>query len=67
VKSIGQIVANLILYGVLLYFAYESIVVEFDPWFAFVVLFVLLLSVVITVVPGWRAAHVSPGEYPYDD
>jgi len=62
-----QIVINLALYGVLLYFAYESIFVEFDPWFAFVVVFVLLLAVVISIVPGWRAPRVSPGEYPYDD
>jgi ABC-type lipoprotein release transport system permease subunit len=62
-----QILINVILYGVLVYFAYESIFVDFDPWFAFVVVFVLLLALVISIIPGWRAPGVSPGEYPFDD
>ena len=66
-NKLWQILANVVLYGVLLYFAYESIFVEWDPWFAFVVVFVLLLAVVIGVVPAWRAPRVSPGEYPFDD
>ena len=32
-----------------------------------VVAFVLVLSIVVTLVPGLHARTVSPGEYPYDD
>ncbi|MDA8216429.1 MAG: hypothetical protein M0Z94_02295 [Dehalococcoidales bacterium] len=62
-----QIAINLALYGALVWLAYNALFVEFDPWFAFVVLFVLLLALVISVIPGWRASGVSPGEYPYED
>ncbi len=61
-----QVLGNLALYGLLLWLLYDS-VRERDPWFAVVVAFVLVLSVVITLVPGLHAKAVSPGEYPYDD
>ena len=46
---------------------YDSTLRTWDPWFASVVAFVLVLSIVITLVPGLHAKAVSPGEYPYDD
>lgn len=63
----GQIVANSILYGFLIWLLYDSTVAEWDPWFAFVVAFVLVLAVVISLVPKLRVSKVSPGEYLDDD
>jgi putative Mn2+ efflux pump MntP len=65
--KIGSIIANIILYGFLLWLLYDSTIKEWDPWFAFVVAFVLLVSVVIELMPGLHAPKVSPGEYPYED
>jgi len=62
-----QILANLILYGFVLFLVYESIFVEHDPFFAFVVLFVIGVAVITTLLPGLHASRTSPGEYPYDD
>ena len=62
-----QIVCNVILYGFLLWLLYDSTLAEWDPWFAFVVAFVLVLAVAISVIPALHAPKVSPGEYPYDD
>jgi hypothetical protein len=62
-----NIIANIILYGIIGYFIYESTVVEYDPWNAFVVVFVLVVSLVMTMLPSLHAAKTSPGEYPYDD
>jgi hypothetical protein len=62
-----QIAGNLALYGFLAWLLYDSTVVEWDPWFASVVAFVLVLALVITLVPSLHAKTVSPGEYPYDD
>ncbi len=61
-----QVVINLVLYGFLLWLLYESTIKEWDPWFAFVVAFVLILAVVITLIPGLRAKKVSPGSFPYE-
>ena len=66
-KNLPQVLANVVLYGVLIYFAVNSTFVEFDPWFAFVVWFLLIVAVVVSTVPGLRAKSVSPGEYPSDD
>lgn len=66
-KSIGQIVANLVLYAFLAWLLYDSTVVEWDPWFAVVVAFVLVLAIVISLIPSLHASGVSPGSYPYDD
>ncbi|HEX7500568.1 MAG TPA: hypothetical protein VF524_09730 [Polyangia bacterium] len=63
----GQILGNVVLYGFLLWLLYDSTYRERDPWFAVVVAFVLVLSIVVTLVPGLHARTVSPGEYPYDD
>jgi ABC-type lipoprotein release transport system permease subunit len=62
-----QILANALLYGFLVYLLYDSTIKEWDPWFAFVVAFVLLLAIVISLIPALHAPRVSPGEYPYDE
>ena len=66
-KKLAQVLANLVLYGVLIYYAVDSTFIEFDPWFAFVVWFLLIVAVVVATVPGLRAKSVSPGEYPVDE
>ena len=66
-SKLWQIVCNVILYGFLLWLLYDSTIVAWDPWFAFVVGFVLVLAVVISLVPSLHARAVAPGEYPYDD
>jgi ABC-type lipoprotein release transport system permease subunit len=66
-KRFWQIFANVVLYGFLLWLLYDSTLREWDPWFAFVVAFVLLLAVVISLIPSLQAPRVSPGEYPFDD
>ena len=62
-----QVLANLVLYGFLAWLLYDSTIREWDPWFAFVVAFVLVLATVISVVPGLRASSVSPGAFPFED
>jgi hypothetical protein len=62
-----NIVANIFLYGIIAFFLYESTIVEYDLWNAFVVVFVLAVSVITTLMPGLHVAKTSPGEYPYDD
>jgi len=62
-----QIASNVVLYGFLVWLLYDSTLRAWDPWFASVVAFVLLLSIVITLSPALRAKAVSPGVYPYDD
>jgi ABC-type lipoprotein release transport system permease subunit len=61
-----QILLNILLYAFLAYWLYDSIVHK-DYWYAFVVLFVIAVSVVVTLLPGYHASKVSPGEYPYDE
>jgi len=65
--KLWQIVANTVLYGFLLWLLYDSTLHEWDPWFAFVVAFVLVLAIVISAIPALHAQKVSPGAYPYDD
>ena len=62
-----QVFINVVLYAFLLWLLYDSTIREWDPWFAFVVAFVLVLAGVISLVPALRAPKVSPGAYPYDD
>ncbi|MCL5108571.1 MAG: hypothetical protein M1401_06865 [Chloroflexi bacterium] len=64
---IVQVAANVVLYGFFLWQAYESLFVEHDYWFAFVVLFVLFVAVVTSLIPGIRAPRTSPGAYPFED
>ena len=66
-KKLVSIAGNLILYGYLLFLLYESTIKEWDPWFAFVVGFVLVVAVVISLIPSLHAPTVSPGQYPYDE
>jgi hypothetical protein len=61
-----QILLNILLYGFLVFWLCAS-VLEQDYWFAFVVLFLIAVSVVLTLLPSYHAAKVSPGEYPYED
>jgi hypothetical protein len=63
----GQIFGNLILYAFMLWLLYSSTIKEWDPWFAVIVAFLLVLSVVITLVPALHAKATSPGTYPYED
>ena len=65
-NKVWQLIINLLLYGFLIYELYRSTIKEWDPWYAFVVAFVLFLAVVISIVPGLRASKVSPGEFPYE-
>jgi ABC-type lipoprotein release transport system permease subunit len=62
--SIG---ANVILYVFLVWLLYDSTIHEWDPWFAFVVGFVLVLAIVVSLIPSLRAKGVSPGHYPEDE
>lgn len=66
-RQFAQIAGNLVLYAFLVWLLYDSTLGKWDPWFASVVAFVLVLSLVITAVPALHAKSVSPGEYPYDD
>ena len=61
-----QIVLNIILYGILVGWLYLS-AMERDWWYCFVILFVITVSVVLTLLPDYHASTVSPGEYPYED
>ena len=65
-NKIWQVIINLILYGFLFFELYRSTIKEWDPWYAFVVGFVLLLATIISIVPGLRAKKVSPGAFPYE-
>jgi hypothetical protein len=67
VNRLWQIGANVVLYGFLLWLLYDSTIREWDPWFAFVVAFVLVLATVISAIPALHAPRVSPGQYPFDD
>lgn len=61
-----QILLNVILYAFLAYWLYESIV-DKDYWYTFVVGFVIIVSIVMTLLPGYHASKTSPGAYPYED
>lgn len=62
-----QVLVNAILYAFLLWLLYDSTIAEWDPWFAFVVLFVLVVAAVTSLMPSLHASRTSPGTYPYDD
>lgn len=61
-----QILINVLLYIFLAYWLYESVIAK-DWWYCFVVAFVVCVSVVISLLPGYHTAKVSPGAYPYED
>ena len=62
-----QILANVILYGFLLWLLYDTTIVEWDPWFAYVVAFVIVVAIAVSLIPAIHAPKVSPGEYPFKD
>ncbi len=61
-----QIVLNILLYAFLAYWLVESLI-NHDWWYAFVVLFVVTVSVVVSLLPGYHVSKTSPGAYPYED
>lgn len=61
-----QILINILLYVFLAYWLITAIVHE-DYWYAFVVLFVITVSIVVSLLPGYHASKTSPGAYPYED
>jgi len=62
--KLGQIIANLILYGFLVWLLYDALVVEHDPWFAFCVGFVIAVAILVQLMPGLHARALSPGRFP---
>ena len=61
-----QIALNLAFYAFLAWLFYDTVFVEQDGWFGFVVGFVILVSAIVQFMPGLHASKVSPGEFPYD-
>ena len=66
-NRVWQILANVVLDGFLLWLLYRSTIVEWDPWFAYVVTFMLVVAVVVGLIPRIHAPKVSPGSYPFDE
>jgi ABC-type lipoprotein release transport system permease subunit len=66
-KAIISIGSNILLYAFLLWLLYDSTIHEWDPWFAFVVGFVLVIAIVTSLIPSLRANGVSPGHYPEEE
>jgi len=66
-KKLVSIGSNVILYAFLLWLLYDSTVHEWDPWFAFVVGFVLLLAVTVSLIPALPRKSLTPGQYPEDE
>ncbi len=62
-----QLSINAVVYGALLWFAYQAIVVDRDLWFGFVLVFVLLVAILLSLAPGVRTSRTSPGTYPFED
>jgi hypothetical protein len=60
-----QILINVVFYAFLAWLFYDATVVEHDPWFAFVIGFVILVAGIVQFMPGLHASKVSPGEFPY--
>ena len=61
-----QIFLNVILYAALLGWLYMNLM-EHDWWYCFVIVFVIGVSGVVSLLPGYHASSVSPGAYPYED
>lgn len=66
-KRLVSIGSNIVLYAFLLWLLFDSTLREWDPWFAFVVGFVLVVAVAVSLIPSLHAKGVSPGHYPGDD
>jgi hypothetical protein len=67
VRRPSQIVLNVLLYGLLGWWAVESTFLAPDLWFAAVVWLLIVVALLITFIPRLHADGVSPGEYPYED
>ena len=61
-----QILLNVIFYAFLAFLMYDATVIEHDPWFAFVVGFVILVAIVCQLTPSLHASKLTPGEFPYE-
>lgn len=61
-----QIILNIILYVLLFGWLYLNVMSK-DWWYCFVILFVIGVSGVVSLLPGYHVSKVSPGEYPYED
>jgi hypothetical protein len=61
-----QILLNVVFYAFLAFLFYDATMIEHDPWFAFVVGFVILVAIVVQLMPSLHTSKVSPGEFPYD-
>jgi ABC-type antimicrobial peptide transport system permease subunit len=61
-----QILLNVVFYAFLAWLFYDATIIEHDPWFAFVVGFVILVAIIVQLMPNLHASKVSPGEFPYD-
>ena len=61
-----QIILNVILYAALLGWLYINLMAK-DWWYCFVIVFVISVSGVVSLLPGYHASVVSPGAYPYED
>ena len=66
-KGMVSIGSNIVLYAFLVWLLYDTTIHEWDPWFAFVVGFVLVLAVGVSLIPSLHAKGVSPGHYPEDE
>lgn len=61
-----SIAVNILVYAFLAFWLVDSLM-EKDWWFAFVVSFVITISVVLSLLPRYHVSTPSPGRYPYDD
>jgi hypothetical protein len=61
-----QILLNVVFYAFLAWLFYDATIVEHDPWFAFVVGFVIVVAIIVQLMPSLHTSKVSPGEFPYD-
>ncbi len=63
----AQALLNVILYGLLGWWAVRATFIDPDPWFAAVVWLLIAVALAITLIPRLHAPGVSPGRYPDDD
>ena len=55
-----QILLNVIFYAFLAWLFYDATVVEHDPWFAFVVGFVIVVAIIVQLMPACTPARCLP-------
>jgi hypothetical protein len=61
-----QVIINVFFYAFLLWLLYDATIKNWDPWFAFVVAFVVVVAVIMQLMPSLHASKVSPGDFPYE-